>query len=469
MRDAWTIAAKDAREMWRDGRFRTASVLLIAIVSACLMTGWTHAASTSRLRAQAQTSEQELSRNKGEMNPHAAAHYGAFVFKPVEPLTAVDPGLDPFVGVTVFLEAHQQQLARHNALEDATPVRRLGELSAAASLQVLIPLLIVALTFSAFAGERESGTLRHVASLGLSRWTLGLGKLGGVGLPLMAVLVPATTIGVLAMALTPAAVDRDTSVRAATLVVAYLVYFAFWTLAGLTVSALARSSNAALIVLLALWFGTCFVAPPVASAFARATHPSPSAAELDIAIRRARAALPQWADRVANVEQRFLAGEFPSGQGMPSNPEVLALIESEHDESAMYDSIFDQLWDDYDSQARIYERLGAVVPTLAMQSLSMGLAGTDYALHRRFLEATSDYRRRFLQTLNAELADYADVNTFDYTRGGAFWETIPEFSFEAPGVAWSLEERRASVTSLAAWSIAALLSLALSVGAMRVG
>ena len=104
-----------------------------------------------------------------------------------------------------------------------------------------------------------------------------------------------------------------------------------------------------------------------------------------------------------------------------------------------------------------------------MQSLSMGLAGTDYALHRRFLEATSDYRRRFLQTLNAELAEYADVNTFDYTRGRAFWETIPEFSFEAPGVAWSLEERRASVTSLAAWSIAALLSLALSVGAMRVG
>jgi ABC-2 type transport system permease protein len=470
MHDAWTIAAKDARELWRDGRFRTASLLLLTILSASLITGWTHAASTSRLRSQAQAAEQELSRDKGEMNPHAAAHYGAFVFKPVEPLTAIDPGVDPYVGVTVFLEAHQQQLARHSDLEDATPVRRLGELSAAASLQVLVPLLIVTLTFSAFAGERESGTLRHVASLGLSRWALGLGKLLGTALPLMTVLAPATVIGVLAMVSTsPASVAGDGALRAAMLVVTYLVYFAFWTMTGLVVSAWARAANTALIVLLAVWFGTCFVAPPVASAIARAQQPAPSSAELAIAIQRARAALPLWTERVADVEERFLAGELPAGEGLPSNPEVLALIESEHDESALYDAIFDELWDDYDSQAKAYERLGAIVPTLAVQSLSMGMSGTDYSLYRRFLEATSDYRREFLQKLNVELAEYAEVDTFEYTRGREFWATIPEFSFATPGVAWSLEQRRASVISLGGWALAALLGLGLSIGRMRAG
>ena len=91
------------------------------------------------------------------MNPHAAAHYGAFVFKPVQPLSAIDPGLDPFVGVFVFLEAHKQQLARHRPIEDATPTRRLGQLTPASAALVLLPLLVVTLTFSSFAAERESG------------------------------------------------------------------------------------------------------------------------------------------------------------------------------------------------------------------------------------------------------------------------------------------------------------------------
>ena len=99
----------------------------------------------------------------------------------------------------------------------------------------------------------------------------------------------------------------------------------------------------------------------------------------------------------------------------------------------------------------------------------MGMSGTDYALHRQFLDATSQYRRQFLQQLNAELAEYAEVNTFDYTRGREFWETIPAFSFASPGAAWSLEQRRASAMSLAAWSLAALLALGVSIRTMKVG
>ena len=100
------------------------------------------------------------------MNPHAAAHYGAFVFKPVQPLSAIDPGLDPFLGVFVFLEAHKQQLARHRPIEDATPTRRLGQLTPASAALVLLPLLVVSLTFSSFAGERDQGTLRPLLALG---------------------------------------------------------------------------------------------------------------------------------------------------------------------------------------------------------------------------------------------------------------------------------------------------------------
>ena len=167
-----TIAVKDATEIWRDGRFRWAAGLLFLLILAAVAGGVHNQSQIARQHADAQRAERDVWLDKGDMNPHAAAHYGAFVFKPVQPLSAIDPGLDPFVGVFVFLEAHKQQLARHRPIEDATPTRRLGQLTPASAALVLLPLLVVTLTFSSFAAERESGTLRPLMAMGVSRGSL---------------------------------------------------------------------------------------------------------------------------------------------------------------------------------------------------------------------------------------------------------------------------------------------------------
>ena len=193
---ALTIAVKDATEIWRDGRFRWAAGLLFLLILAAVAGGVHNQSQIARQHADAQRAERDVWLDKGDMNPHAAAHYGAFVFKPVQPLSAIDPGLDPFVGVFVFLEAHKQQLARHRPIEDATPTRRLGQLTPASAALVLLPLLVVTLTFSSFAAERESGTLRPLMAMGVSRTSLLAGKAIGAVLPLAAVIVPATVIGI---------------------------------------------------------------------------------------------------------------------------------------------------------------------------------------------------------------------------------------------------------------------------------
>jgi ABC-2 type transport system permease protein len=468
MRDGLTIAARDALDLWRDGRFRWAATLLLAILATALLTGWATARSTARLRADAERSEREVSLNKGEMNPHSAAHFGAFVFKPVEPLSAIDPGIDPYVGAAAFLEAHQQQLARYRPVEDATAARRLGELSAAVGLQVLVPLLIVLLTFPAFAGERDTGTLRQLASLGTGRWPLAAGKIAGAMLPLGAVLIPATAIGVAGMMWSAPAADGDALVRAVLLSAIYLAYFLTWAAAGLAISAKSPSAMTALGVLVAAWFVNCFVAPPLASALAKMSHPAMTAAEFATALDDARAGLPRWDERVAGVEERFLNGELSSDAGVPSNPEVVALVEAETDETAMFDRLFDGLFDAYDAQAALYGRIGHGAPALAVQSLSMGLAGTDYALHREFTEATTRYRQRFVQTLNAELAAYDQVNTFDYTRGRDLWERIPAFAFEPPSAWWSLSRHQGSAITLALWLAVSVAALGWAVATMRV-
>lgn len=469
IRNVGTIAARDARDMWHDGRFRWTSVLIFATLFVSLLTGWAQTSAAARLHDDAQRTERNLSLEKGDMNPHAAAHYGAFVFRPIEPLAAVDPGIDPFVGVSVFLEAHQQQLARHRPAEDATPIRRLGELSAAMSLQLLVPLLVVVLTHGAFAAEREQGTLRQLASLGIGRWTLTVGKALGAVVPLAAVLLPASFIGVAAMLRgTGPRLDAGAWSRAWLLIAAYLAYFGIWISLGLIVSARARSPRPALVSLLALWFLGVFVAPPLGSLAMAHLAPAPTSAQLTVALDDAKHALLGWNERVERVEERFLADELPSGAGIPSNPEVIALVDAETDETAIYDEHFDRLFAAHDRQTRWYLRFGAIAPSLAIQALSMALSGTDYDHYRRFVEATSLYRRQFVQTLNAELSAYEGINVFDYTGGRELWAKIPEFSYQGPLLRDSLSQYRVSAASLAAWLLATVIGLGWATATMRI-
>jgi ABC-2 type transport system permease protein len=464
---ALAIAAKDATEIWRDGRFRWAAGLLFLLIVAAVAGGVHNQSQIARQHADAQQAERDVWLDKGDMNPHAAAHYGAFVFKPVQPLSAIDPGLDPFTGVFVFLEAHKQQLARHRPIEDATPTRRLGQLTPATAALVLLPLLVVSLTFSSFAAERDQGTLRPLLAMGVSRRSLLAGKAMGAVLPLASLIVPATVVGAMLVAWNaPADPEAPMAGRAAALALVYLVHTLIWVGLGLAISARARTQGTALVVLLALWFLNAFVMPPLAMAAAKWRDPSPSAIEFAAAIADEKGSWPTWDERVERVMERFLEGEFDSTMA-PANVEVVALIESEAEETALYDRRFAELFKSYERQSGTYERVGVMAPTLAARTLSMALAGTDDGHDREFAAAAARYRAAMLTTLNGELASSGRFNTFDYVRGRDLWEKVPPFDYEVPSAGWAINQRAWSAVVLAAWLAAAGVAAAWSVSSMR--
>jgi len=461
------IAVKDATETWRDGRFRFAAGLLFVLLIAAIAGGVHNQSELARQHADAERVERDVWLDKGDMNPHAAAHYGAFVFKPVQPLSAIDPGLDPFVGVFVFLEAHKQQLARNRPIEDATPTRRLGQLTPASAALVLLPLLVVALTFPSFAGERDQGTLRPLLAMGISRRSLLAGKAMGAMLPLAAVIIPATIIGAAILFWNaPADPNAPIGARAAGLGLVYLVHMLIWIGLGLTISARSRTQGAALVVLLAIWFANAFIMPSLAMAAAKWIDPSPSAIEFAASIQDEKDSWPTWDDRVDRVMQRFLDGEFESTMA-PSNVEVVALLESEADETALYDRRFAELFERYRRQSASFERASIVAPTLAARSLSMAFAGTDEAHDREFAAAAGRYRAAMLATLNGELASSGRFNTFDYTRGRDLWEKVPPFDYDVPSARWALSQTMWSAGALAAWLAAVAIAAAWSVSSMR--
>lgn len=472
------IARKERLEMWRDGRFRLVSILLLALLAVALLAGLTRARTLAHEQQTAQESMREFWVDQGAKNPHSAAHYGIWVFKPTLPLSFVDHGVDDYTGITTWLEAHRQNEFSRRPAMDRAGVARFGEWTAATVLQLLIPLLIVMLAFPAFAGERETGTLRQLMALGVPMRTLMLGKALGLVSALMVVLVPAVLLGAAVLLLGTGmwgAADAsgvatgsasgsagDHLARYGLLVVTYLAYFTIVLAFALAVSARSRSVRAALLVLLGAWTVTSLVAPRAAADLARHLYATPSSATFQAGLQRD---IDQGLDGHNPADVRRKAVEAQALQeyravsldALPVNFDAIAMQASEEYANQVFDRHFGALYDTYRAQNQLVQWAGAVSPLLAVRSLSMGVAGTDVEQHRDFATHAEAYRRGLVKWSNDYLRDNTRTGEWDWKAPPDVWAQYPAFTYTTPSVSASLTAQWPAMLVLAAWLLIAVV------------
>jgi ABC-2 type transport system permease protein len=456
-----TIATKEFRELLRDGRFRWAGGIVAGLLLVAGLAGFTAWREQSAQRDAAQATMQASWFNQPPKNPHSAAHYGLWAFKPQMPLAFVDRGVDPYTGTASWLEAHRMNEFRFRPAMDATAAQRFGEWTAAGVLQQLIPLLIILLGFSAFAGERERGTLRQLASLGVPTATLLRGKALGVTAALAVLCVPAAVLGSAAVLM---AAGIDGVLRLAALSAVYVAYFGIVLTITLVVSARARSARAALITLLALWAANGLLVPRVAADAARAAFPTPTAREFQAQVQRGLASgidghSPSGARAEALRDSVLAANDVPSVDSLPFNYDGFAMQRGEEHANEVYGHYFGQLWDRFAQQDRT-QLVGAVVaPVIAVRFLSMGIAGTDFGQHRAFAEQAEAYRQEFNRVMNDNIRDHAHADaSFSYQADSTLWRSIPAFEYEAPSLGRVLAAHGASIGVVLGWlALSALL------------
>jgi ABC-2 type transport system permease protein len=392
------------------------------------------------------------------------------------PLSLVDRGVDPYVGVASWLEARKQNEFRFKPAQDATALQRLGEMTGATVLQLLLPLLIVLLTFSAFATEREQGTLRQLMSRGVKSSDLTWGKALGVAGGLAALLIPAAVLGVIALSLT----SENGSLWAAwprltLLILVYLLYFAVFIGVSLGVSAKAPSSRVALIILLGFWIFNGLIAPKAVADLARSVYPSPSslqfARSIEHDIENGINDHDSSDKRAEELKQKLMKQyNVDSIDKLPVNFAGLSMQEGEEYGSRVFDKHYSALWDTYDRQRTIHEISGLVAPILAVRSLSMALSGTDFSQHAHFAKAAEQYRRMINREMNMDLAHNMKGKEYSgaYVRGRDLWEKIPDFTYTAPDLGWVLSRQQLSMLVLFGWSALAMAAALFSGRALKV-
>lgn len=428
------IAAQQWRLLVRDRRIAVLGFALLLVLATAAMTGAAMHAANEVERAAAQVEELHVWEMQGPANPHGAAHFGRFVFKPTSPLTVLDPGLLPQLGASVRLEAHAQNPARGRAIDGGTALDRFAGLSPATMLQGLAPLLIILSGFTTFSGERARTLLRQEIAAGTAPSTLMAGRLLGLAGTVGILLVAVAAVGGIALILAGGGAGELGALLWMMLGYAlYLFAFAALTLAA---SAAFASARTALVVLLGFWAMATLFVPRVAPAVAERVAPTLSGPAFEAAVTKEVREGPSGHDpQDARLERLRITTMAQYGvkriEDLPIDFNGVSLFHGEALSSSIYKRYFKALYDGYDRQAGVQRFFALLSPVQAIKPWSAALVQSDQHAHRRFLEQAEDFRYHLVQTLNRNIINrtpsegpyMADVPAI--TRGQAFKGSPP--------------------------------------------
>lgn len=462
------IAREEWRALFRDRVAVFGLLLLSVLMLVATLTAHEHQhhANAERARYQAQANEQFA--QQPDRHPHRVVHYGHFLFRPVNPLAAFDPGIDAFSGNTLFLEGHRQNSANFGDVRQSSLLMRFGQLTPAFVLQVLAPLLLIFVGHAGVARERESGTLRLLLAQGVAGGQIVGGKLlalsGFTGL----VLAPA----LLALAWFAASGQAPWSL-ALLLAAGHAAWLLLWSLAVVWVSTLCARGRDALLVLLAAWAVLVILLPRWVPDLASTAIALPTRFETQIKVERDYQAL---GDAHNPEDPKFAAfrDELLSKHGvkrvedLPINFKGAVSMEGERQSSELFNRYAAATFDRQRQQNALVDGFSWIAPTLALRRLSMAASGTDLLSFQRFIEQGEQYRYDLVQGLNqlqAEALSYADeTNPAKNKRiSHTHWQAFPAFDYRAAPLGETLGRAAPAALVLLLW-LAALAGLAWRAG-----
>ncbi len=435
--------------MSRHGQFKWMFGIVILLSAVAIFISHKQWQEKSLQREQAEEHAKELWLAQGSTNPHNAAHYGTFAFKPQFPLSLIDPGVEKYTGVSVFLEAHSRNEADNVAAADQTGLSRFGDLTPDFILLFIIPLMIIALGHQSVTREKEQGTIRIIKTQGISSKQLIWGKWLGNFIPI-AVLTTAL------FTLAAVFIGEFNWKLLVSMWLIYLVYFAIINGITLIVSSLTSNSGISLVTLLAIWIGSCLALPKVASSYVNEKYPYPTRQEFESAVaedkRKGLDGHDPWSEASKLLEKETLESyQVKKLEDLPFNFDAFRMQKGEEHEAEIYIKHNEKLKEVHKKQTKVYQNLAFLSPFLPTRFMSMAIANTDYATHWNFTDVAEKHRVEMQRILNGNFAKNSKLGDWNYKADASLLSEIPDFQFETPAFEEVISANMGNLMILGAW------------------
>ncbi len=406
-----------------------------------------------------------------EMNPHGAAHYGTYVFKPANLLGSLDEGVNTVTGNVLRVEGHVQNEIVHSEASQMQSISKFGKLKSSLLLQFIVPLLLIFLAFHTVSSEKQSGRLKLLVLQGAKPFSLIFAKTLAIWsyglLLLMAVLLVYTLFNFQNL-------DAEVLTRSVLFFLSYALYY--FILTGLTVFFSSRWQNAtvALTSMLGIWIVWTIFLPNILMSSVEKWHPLPSRNEFKTAMKEDRSkgldGHNPTDERKKELEEATLKEyEVDSLSQLPINFDGLLMQADEEYGNQVWDKHFGQLRTVLTQQKQSLQLGGSINPFIALQNASRGFAASDNLHHQEFLVQVEQFRRVFIKALNDKHA-YGGSKTGDWgwKADNAFFKSIPDFKYQPITLASVFSHYVLDLAILMLWSILTVVLLILGARKMQI-
>lgn len=449
-----SIAHQEFRSIFREGRFRAAAVLLIIVFALSLYGAYDYYAALKKQHEEAVATAREQWENQKDKNPHSAAHYGTYVFKPTYPLSYFDRGVDAYTGNTLFLEGHRSNQAKFRGAEDRPSFARLGVLTPAFVLAMLFPLFIIVLGFGSVAAERENGNLRLLLAQGVRPSALFWGKSLGLWAAVVTLATPFFLAGAGGLLISGASFEHW--LRYACTILLYTAYFGCFIHLTLLISAVTGRQNAALVASLGVWVMVCLITPKAAVNFAKQLHPTPSSQEYKDDLKQDLEKGVDGHDATDAYTKKLEAETLKeygvsSVDSLPFNWDGFIMQKGEEHETYVFQKHKQKLLEIYEKQQQVHQASAIVSPFMLTNALSQRLAGTDVATYFDFLAAAERYRVQLVGELNEDLTKNFKYGDWEGKRSKDFFAQNAKFDYQPPLLSAVLKTNAPSALAMLAW------------------
>ena len=431
-------------------------VSLIFILSIICLAWMSNLQSENQSKAQVAAEKHIRSQwdNLEPMNPHRAAHYGVYVFKPISILNSLDDGVSSITGNVLKLEGHVQNEIVHSEASQSITISKFGKLKPSIILQYVVPLFLIFLSFGSITNDKQAGRMKLIALQGVSPERLVLSKsisiwLYGLMLIIFSVLLQ-SLLGSLAL---------DAGLRLGLTFISYGLYYLIVVFLSTFISVSFRNNTSAISLLLATWIVWTIFLPKIWGNTVEKVHPLPSRQNFIAQMKEDRSkgidGHNPRDERRSELEKEYLIKyKVDSLSQLPINFDGIVMQADEEYGNQVWDKHFGNNYLIYQKQKKLYQLSGLLNPFSSLQNLSMGFCGSDMIHHLDFLKKAENYRRYLIKTLNDKHAHGGSrTGEWRWTVDNTFFRSVKTFDYQTMLIKNHIGNYLFDILALIAWAI----------------
>ena len=389
-------------------------------------------------------------------NPHSAAHFGTYAFKPNSILNSLDEGVNAVTGLVLRLEGHKQNEVAFSEASQSLTVSKFGKFKVSLLFQFIIPLFLIFLAFNIYTSEISSGRLKLLLVQGNSLRKIVFAKVFSL-LSLATILLLFTIIAQCLFNFSN--IELDQVIRLNVFFWSYFIYYFIIISFTVLLSLILKKSTSALSLTIITWLLWTIFLPKTIGNFTESLTPLSTRIELTEKMKEDRSkgidGHNPFDDRKKELEEEVLARyDVDSISDLPINFAGILMQADEAYGNKVWDKHYGDLYENLETQKRNYQFSGFINPFASLQSLSMASAGTDLFHHLDFLNGAESYRRYFIKTLNDEYA-FGGSRTGErgWKASNEFFRSIKDFSYKEAGFLSILSKYLIDILGLLFWGM----------------